>query len=741
MESPAARPTSIAVITSGGDAAGINAALRSAVRTAQHHGLDVYAVAEGYRGLVEGGAAIRRLESADVGGILQRGGTVIGTARSAEFRTREGRRKAAANLVHRGIDALVVIGGDGSLTGANLFREEWSELLAELVAEGAIPADEALAHPVLRLVGLVGSIDNDMAGTDMTIGADTALHRIVEALDAIDSTASSHQRTFVVEVMGRRCGYLTLMAALASGANWAFIPERPPAKDDWRPAMCAAMRAGRAGGRRRNLVLVAEGARDLDGNPITVHEVADVLERELGEDARITILGHVQRGGSPSAFDRYLGTLLGHAAVERLLAEPGDGPPQMVGLRGNEVASLPLMECVAKTGAVADRIAARDFEGALLLRGGSFRECDRILSTMKQAAPRPTPTGRQRFRIAVLHGGGPAPGMNTALRAAVRLGLDRGYSMLAVSRGFRGLRDGTIREIDWMDVSGLAWTGGAELGTNRWVPTNADLPQIAEQFAAHRIDGVLMAGGWSGYAAAHALHTARHRHAALDVPIVCLPMTINNDLPATEITIGSDTALNSIIANVDKIKKSAVATRRCFVVEVMGHDSGYLALMSGLASGAERVYLPEEGITLQDLITDVQELAERFRAGKRLGLMIRSEHADPVYSSGFIRALFEKEGGELWDSREAILGHVQEGGNPSPFDRTEATRLTARCIEYLSEQLESGTRASAMVGLQMGRVQFTDLSSYPTLIQHAVQRPVEQRWLHQRPLARAMNVL
>ena len=265
-----AAPASIAVITSGGDAGGMNPALRAVVRTALHHGIDVHAVQEGYRGLVEGGDAIRRLESKDVGGILQRGGTVIGTARSAEFRTREGRRRAARNLADRGIDALVVIGGDGSLTGANLFREEWPELLAELVEAGELPSELAAAHPVLRLVGLVGSIDNDMSGTDMTVGADTALHRIVEALDAIDSTASSHQRTFVVEVMGRHCGYLALMAALASGANWAFIPEQPPATDEWRTAMCAAMRAGRANGRRRNLVLVAEGARDLDGNPITV---------------------------------------------------------------------------------------------------------------------------------------------------------------------------------------------------------------------------------------------------------------------------------------------------------------------------------------------------------------------------------------------------------------------------------------------------------------------------------------
>ena len=306
--------------------------------------------------------------------------------------------------------------------------------------------------------------------------------------------------------------------------------------------------------------------------------------------------------------------------------------------------------------------------------------------------------------------------------------------------GFRGLRDNDVRELGWMDVSGWVSSGGAELGTNRYVPTEADVERIADVLASQRVDGLLMAGGWTGYAAAHMLHAHRRRHPALDIPIVCLPMTINNDLPATELTIGSDTALNSIVTDIDKIKQSAVASRRCFVVEVMGHDCGYLALMSGLASGAERVYLPEEGITLESLTADVRALADGFRAGKRLGLVVRSEHADPVYSTGFIRALFEKEGGELWDSREAILGHIQEGGDPSPFDRIQATRLTARCIEYLAEQLESGTRASAMIGFQSGRLQFTDLTSYPTLIQTEVQRPREQRWMAQRPLARIMDV-
>ncbi|HKO83034.1 MAG TPA: 6-phosphofructokinase [Actinomycetota bacterium] len=739
MTETATAPSRIVVLTSGGDAGGMNPAIRAVVRTAVHQGIEVYAVAEGYLGLIQGGDAIRLVDSADVGGILQRGGTILGTARSMEFRERDGRRRAARNLLELGIDALVVIGGDGSLTGANLLREEWPELLSELVDSGEVPAEAAAAHPFLRLVGLVGSIDNDMFGTDMTIGADTALHRITEALDAIHSTASSHQRTFVIEVMGRHCGYLALMASLATGANWVLIPERPPERDDWGSLMCAVLQAGRGQGRRQNVVLVAEGAQDRDGKRITVGDVKRLLEEGLGEDARVTILGHVQRGGAPSAFDRYLGTLLGHAAVERLLTDAPGTPAQLVGIRGHQVVSSPLLDCIGQTRAVGERIKAQDLDGAMRLRGGSFRDSFSILVTMQQAAPRPTASGHRRFRLAVVHGGGPAPGMNTAVRAAVRLGLDRGYTVLAVKNGFRGLRDGDIQEMQWMSVSGWVSSGGAEIGTNRYVPSGDAIAQTATQLRAHRIDGLLMIGGWAGYQAAHVLHSQRRQYPEFDIPIVCLPATINNDLPATELSIGSDTALNSIVADVDKIKQSAVASLRCFVVEVMGRDCGYLALMSALATGAERVYLPEEGITLDDLTAYVEALTQGFRSGKRLGLVIRSENADPVYTTRFITSLFEKEGGDLFDAREAILGHIQEGGDPSPFDRIQATRLTARCIDFLSEQLESGTGASAMIGFQSGRLQFTDLTSYPTLVERGMQRPVEQRWMAQRPLAQIMS--
>ncbi|BBY17785.1 6-phosphofructokinase [Mycolicibacterium litorale] len=714
----------------------MNAAVRAVTRTAAHHGIDVYAVHEGYHGLVTGGDLIRRMEPIDADGILHQGGTVIGTARSKQFRTREGRRAAVRNMVSHGIDALVVIGGDGSLAGANLFRQEWAGLLPELVDSGAISPDVAEAHPFLRLVGLVGSIDNDMAGTDMTIGADTALHRIVEALDALQSTAASHQRTFVVEVMGRNCGYLALMASLATAASWVLIPEHPPAKG-WEEQMCRDLKAGRDIGRRHSVVVLAEGAHDRDGNRITAEQVKTLLEDELGEETRVTVLGHVQRGGAPSAFDRYFATVLGHLAVERLLTDEPHAPAQMIGLQGDRVVTEPLMECVAQTQELAERVKAHDYDKAMLLRGGNFRQSYEILQTIQKAAPRPVTAPRRR--IAIVHGGGPAPGMNTAVRAAVRLGLDRGHTVLAVRNGFRGLRNGDVREMDWMDVSGWVSEGGAEIGTNRDVPGPAEIAQIAEQVAAHRIDGLLMAGGWAGYQAAHELHRHREQYAALDIPIVCLPMTINNDVPGTELSVGGDTALNSIVADVDKIRRSAVATRRVFVVEVMGHECGYLALMSGLATGAERIYLPEDGITLDGMTADVHALAASFRAGNRVGLIVRSERSDRVYTTGFITALFEKEGGDLFDAREEVLGHVQEGGNPTPFDRVRATILTARCLDFLSEQFDSGGRAGAIVGFRSGQLAFTDLALYPSLIEKSAQRPVEQRWLDHRGLAVVMR--
>jgi 6-phosphofructokinase 1 len=731
----------IAVLTSGGDAQGMNAAVRAVIRTGLDRGADVYAIYEGYMGLVEGGARIRKMNWDSVGGILHQGGTIIGTARCDEFRTREGRKQAALNLMKYGIDGLIVIGGDGSLTGADLFRREWASLLDELVQEGKLSTEEAGEHRDLLIVGMVGSIDNDFSGTEMTIGADSALHRITDAVDAITSTAASHQRTFIVKVMGRNCGYLALYGALATGADWVLIPEAPPDVDNWQAVMVERLRAGTRAGRRDHIVIMAEGAQDRYGNYIGSSDVQRVLEEGLGEEVRTTVLGHVQRGGRPSAYDRNLATLLGHEAIVAILEAKPEDDPIVVGTRANRIVRIPMMESVQKTKQVAEAINAHDYERAMSLRSSSFKDAFRTLKTVMRALPHSPAEGQKRYRIAVFNAGAPAPGMNTAARVAVRLGLDQGHIMLGVNNGFEGLAEGEVHEMEWTSVNGWASQGGSILGTSRKVPHGKDMYAIARTIENHQIDALLVIGGWNAYEGIYSMTNERANYPAFNIPIVCLPASINNNLPGSEFSIGADTALNNIVDAMDKIKQSAVATRRCFVVEVMGHWCGYLALMSSLATGAEHFYLPEDGITLKELQQNVESLTRGFNMGKRLGLVIRNESANPVYSTNFICSLFEEEGKEVFDVRPAILGHLQQGGDPSPFDRIQATRLARLCIEHLIEQCSQGDASGSFIGLQDGKFFFHDMRDFDRMADLKLQRPRQQWWLSLKPIAHTMAKL
>ena len=234
---PAGKRRRIGVMTSGGDAPGMNGVVRAVVRMSIAKGCDAFGIYEGYEGLVRGGDLIKQMYWEDVRGWLSEGGTLIGTARCKAFYERPGRLQAAKNMVINGIDALVICGGDGSLTGADKFRAEWPGLLEELVREKELSAEQIRPYKHLNIVGLVGSIDNDMSSTDATIGCYSSLGRICQAVDYIDATAFSHQRAFVIEVMGRHCGWLALMAGVSTGADFVFIPENPPSVH-WEDQMC-----------------------------------------------------------------------------------------------------------------------------------------------------------------------------------------------------------------------------------------------------------------------------------------------------------------------------------------------------------------------------------------------------------------------------------------------------------------------------------------------------------------------
>jgi 6-phosphofructokinase 1 len=292
--------------------------------------------------------------------------------------------------------------------------------------------------------------------------------------------------------------------------------------------------------------------------------------------------------------------------------------------------------------------------------------------------------------------------------------------------------------MEWTSVNGWASVGGSVLGTSRKVPKGKDMYAIARTIENHRIEALLVIGGWNAYEGVYNMMNERPNFPAFNIPIVCLPASINNNLPGSEFSIGADTALNNIVEAIDKIKQSAVATRRCFVVEVMGHWCGYLALMGALATGAERFYLPEEGITLKQLQEDVNMLSHGFNLGKRLGLVIRNEDANPIYSTNFICSLFEEEGRDVFDVRPAILGHLQQGGDPSPFDRIQATRLARLCLEHLIEQCTKSDITSCFIGLQNGKFDFHDMRDFDRMADLKFQRPRDQWWLQLRTIANIM---
>lgn len=730
-------PIKIAVLTSGGDAQGMNAAVRAVVRTALSAGAQPFACMEGWIGAVKGGDYIKPMGWSDVSSILNRGGTVIGSARSEEFRTLEGRRKAAENLVNLGIDHLIVIGGDGSLSGAALFRSEWAEHMQALVKEGRISAEVAASHPQLFLVGLVGSIDNDLVGTDMTIGADSALQRIVTAIDQISATAASHQRTFIIEVMGRHCGYLPLMAGVAGGADYVFTPERP-AEPGWEEDLCEKLRLGRLAGRRESIVLVAEGAEDTQGRMVTTTDVAEAIDKRLGENPHVSILGHIQRGGAPSAYDRWMSTLLGYAAVQEVLAQDAS-EASILGVRHNRVAKINLEQAVAATRAIQGLISDGDYEQARKARGQSFYDMDKIYQVLS-APPQEYPEQKRSVRVGILHAGGLAPGMNAATRAAVRMGLHRGWTMLGIDGSWEGLEEGNVKELTWADVEGWAFDGGAELGTRREIPPIESYYALGRSIERNEIDALVVIGGFNAYVAVQAMMNEQSRFPALRLPIILVPASIDNNLPGAELAIGADTALNNAVWALDRIKESAAASRRCFVAESMGRRCGYLALMSGIASGAEYVYLNEEPLTLERLGQDAKTLRQSFEQGRRLLLVVMNEETSTHYDRSFVAQAFEAAGEGLFDVRNAALGYVQQGGQPTAFDRLLATRLVDTALQTLEDLFERGEAASMYVGTRESEIVAQSISQMEGEVDMVNRRPLEQWWLALTPVTEVVSL-
>ncbi|KAK7944638.1 hypothetical protein WMY93_000366 [Mugilogobius chulae] len=505
----------------------MNAAVRAAVRMGLYVGAKVYFIHEG--------------------------GTVIGSARCKEFRTHEGRLRAALNLVQRSITNLCVIGGDGSLTGANLFREEWSGLLQEL---------------------------QEQAGCE------------------------------------------------------------------------------------------SSGLRHQSDHP-----------------------GHVQRGGTPSAFDRILASRMGVEAVLALLEASADTPACVVSLVGNQAVRLPLMECVQMTQEVQKAMDEKKFEEAVRLRGRSFENnltTYRLLSSRKADSELPT----SNFNVAVLNVGAPAAGMNAAVRSAVRVGITEGHKMFAVSDGFEGLYKGQAFE---------------------------SLLQLYE---------------------------ARSQYPEFCVPMCMLPATISSNIPGTDLCLGADTALDAIVATCDRIKQSASGTkRRVFIIETMGGYCGYLATVGGLAAGADSVYIYEEPFDIRDLQANVEHLTEKMKTSIQRGIVLRNENCNENFTTDFMYQLYTEEGKGVFDCRKNILGHMQQGGAPSPFDRNFSTKIAAKAMQWITRSLKESYKGGRVLRTPRTRLVFWDASQssgVPASVSSSggnrlcSRIPKDQWWLKLRPLMKIL---
>ncbi|KJH40938.1 putative 6-phosphofructokinase [Dictyocaulus viviparus] len=453
-------------------------------------------------------------------------GSIIGFSRCEAFRQRAQRKRAALTLHTHNVYHLICIGGFGSLTGLSIFRDEWEGFTTELFNEGKITREQADIGKNLIVVGIAGTIDNDLVGTDRTIGFDSAVTRITECVDNLMATTIGHHRTFVVEVTGRECGNLALTAALALEADFVFIPEIPPVHD-WPRALCNHLSKKAKANSRLHLVIVSEGSTDGDRKPITAINIKDVVEERLKHEVHVVQLGCLQKGGCPSFLDRYLGSRMGYEAVNTILSS--NLSPYVLCLKGHVIIRVSLSTIICKTRLVHEEARKGFYGEAVNIRGKNFQQKAKFIQLITQ--PPKLFFGVSK-NFAVIHVGSPTAGMNGVTHAFVRIANHSNYNVYGIERSWEGLMEGKFTLLNWENVDGWMSRGGSELGTKRQLPT--DVEKIAIVLADQNIEGLLIVGGFEAFHSAKILHTARSTFSAFNIPIIVIPCCTANNVPGRE---------------------------------------------------------------------------------------------------------------------------------------------------------------------------------------------------------------
>ncbi|KAI5186144.1 6-phosphofructokinase 1 [Nematocida homosporus] len=601
---PALQRKTIAVLTSGGDAPGMNATIWAITRAASKTGASVMGIQNGFAGLL----ANRMIPLSEELTFqhMHLGGTFLQSAREPKFTEPSGPIEGAKVLKARNIDALIVIGGDGSMRGASVL---------------------AKTDPELTVVFVPATIDNDIPGTE-SLGAASALHRIVEAIDCIEPTMASHRRAFVLEVMGRDCGWLALTAGFATEAAYVFLPEYPQ-PDGWEKTLATAVaKAGHCAH-----VILAEGARYRSGKRITAGEVLKALE-DLGLEARQVVLGHTQRGGAPCAADRVIAATLGVAAAEVALGStPGAYALQ---INNGIERVVDLFTQVDKCQAAAHALGMIDgnIEKA---RGRGFVDIYKaMMSTGAILTPNPS-------AIAVSTVGALGAGAAHIIKSLIFHAQTQGKTVHNISTHPYFLRRQPRRTQE------------------------TDFVFLKEYIEANHPDTLILIGGLDAVAEAKKLEGLCPR-------IYVIPCTVSNNVPGTATTIGADTALDTITALCDNLKVGANRNVG-YIVEVFGGACGYLSIAAALAVGAIDCYFPEETGVLKRLRRSVQLLDKHFETGSGAQLIIRSNGSMKGICSETLARVLEADGSTKYSVRSCQLGHVQKGNLPTAGDRLKAARL------------------------------------------------------------------
>ncbi|OAF66124.1 hypothetical protein A3Q56_06162 [Intoshia linei] len=416
-------------------------------------------------------------------------------------------------------------------------------------------------------------------------------------------------------------------------------------------------------GQRLNIIIVAEGAIDENGHKISSNRLQHLVEDRLQYDTRITILGHVQRGGNPSAFDRILATRMGVEAVVAILDTTTNSEPSVISINGNKICRIPLKKSVELTSSIKDAYAKKDYECVMHLRGPNYvKNLNNYLMMSKLYMKCPSiHLDALHPKIYIVNVGAPACGINACVRSLTKLFILNKCIVYHVKNGLNGFIDNEIYTANWSNTNYWIHEGGSLLGTNRNTPKKIGIDVLAEKFKMRNINCLIIIGGYEAFLSVVQMEEARKDHSEFRIPIGIIPATISNNVPGTTLCIGSDTALNEITYTCDRLKQSATGTRkRVFIVETHGGFCGYLATMAGLSSGADAAYIFEKKIDVQDIKNDAEHLVQKMSEGTERGIILRCEKASKNYDIHFMRAIFEEIGQDSFDTRINVIGHIQQ---------------------------------------------------------------------------------